>query len=251
MFSWGATLISVRGKRVLIKSVLQAIPMFSMSCFLLPTFCRELEAIIARFWQQKKTNKKGLHCSTLHSLCVPKGEGGIGFRDMSKFNISLLVKQGWQLMETPRSLIVRILRAKYYCDSNFLEYSLGSSPSLIWRSIWFAKTLLKSGLGWGIGNGANVSIWADYWLPGKSRNLVSTTRVKGLDRVCDLMRLNPNKCHQDLIFSNFNEKDAKRIIRISFPVTVQPNKIVSSYETSSTYSVKSGYNSLLDHPHLS
>lgn len=48
---WGARLLSQGGKEVFIKSVLQAIPSFAMSCFLFPrTFCDDLERIVARFW---------------------------------------------------------------------------------------------------------------------------------------------------------------------------------------------------------
>lgn len=44
-------MLSVGGREVLIKVVLQAIPMYAMACFLLPTsFCKDLEVVIARFW---------------------------------------------------------------------------------------------------------------------------------------------------------------------------------------------------------
>lgn len=43
-------MLSIRGKEVLIKVVVQAIPMYAMSCFLFPSsFCKELEVVIARF----------------------------------------------------------------------------------------------------------------------------------------------------------------------------------------------------------
>lgn len=84
---------------------------------------------------------------------MPKEEGATGFRDLGKFNIAFLAKRGWRLMDNPDSLSTRILLAKYFQNSTFLESSLGSGSSLIWRSIWSSKALLHSGLGWRIGKG--------------------------------------------------------------------------------------------------
>ncbi|KAK5794751.1 hypothetical protein PVK06_035993 [Gossypium arboreum] len=82
------------------------IPLYTMNCFLLPsTVCKELEVILARFWWQKKTGRRGLHWCAWKELSVPKEEGGMGFCDLSKFNIALLAKQGWRIMKNPSSLI--------------------------------------------------------------------------------------------------------------------------------------------------
>lgn len=49
--SWSIRHISQGGKEVFIKAILQAIPTYAMSCFLLPkTFCVEMENIIGAFW---------------------------------------------------------------------------------------------------------------------------------------------------------------------------------------------------------
>ncbi|KAA3466500.1 reverse transcriptase [Gossypium australe] len=92
--SWGSKNLSISGWEILIKSVLQVIPMYAMSCFLLPrSFCSELEALMARFWWQKSGGRKGIHWCSWQMLCDLKEDGGIGFKDLAKFNIALLAKQ--------------------------------------------------------------------------------------------------------------------------------------------------------------
>ncbi|KAA3485207.1 reverse transcriptase [Gossypium australe] len=58
---WSNRMLSLGGKEVFIKSVLQAIPIFAMSCFLLPnSLCKKMDSIFAKFWWKKGKGKKGL-----------------------------------------------------------------------------------------------------------------------------------------------------------------------------------------------
>mgnify|MGYP007071371709 CR=1 FL=1 len=57
-------------------------------------------------------------------LCVPKNQGGMGFRDIHCFNLALLAKQAWRLIDNPDSLCARILRAKYYPEGDLLNATL-------------------------------------------------------------------------------------------------------------------------------
>ncbi|XP_038997132.1 uncharacterized protein LOC120121932 [Hibiscus syriacus] len=81
--SWNVRVLSQGGKEVFIKSVLQAIPMYAINCFLLPeTLCKELEGLTARFWWQKTEVKRGIHWCSWEELSRLKEDGGLGFRDM-------------------------------------------------------------------------------------------------------------------------------------------------------------------------
>lgn len=87
--------MSQEGKEVFIKSMLQAIQTYAMSCFLLPkSLCEELESIFAKFWWQKRKGRKGIRWCQWKFMCQSKKEGGMGFKSMSQFNVSLLAKQG-------------------------------------------------------------------------------------------------------------------------------------------------------------
>ncbi|KAH1121997.1 hypothetical protein J1N35_005157 [Gossypium stocksii] len=193
----------------------------------------------------RKLGKKGLHWCSWKELSVLKEEGGMGFRDLAKFNIALLAKQGWWFMENLSSLLARVLRAKYYNGVNFMEASLGAILSFVWKSIWCTKGFLGSGLKWRIGSGTSVSIWKDYWLPGKAQRSIAT------ERVADLILNKPNHWNRDLIYSTFSVEEADQIISIPIPTTDQNDKVVWFSENSGIYSVKSGYKMLLETSNLS
>lgn len=49
--SWNGKLLSAAGRELLVKVVAQSIPLYVMSCFLLPRyFCNDLNQLVARFW---------------------------------------------------------------------------------------------------------------------------------------------------------------------------------------------------------
>lgn len=99
-------------------------------------------------------------------MIKPKSIGGLGFRDMELFNLALLAKQAWRILQEPASLSARILKAVYYPGGrDFLEDNLGSSPSRIWRSIIKGREVLKEGLIRRIGTREMTSIWTANWLP--------------------------------------------------------------------------------------
>jgi hypothetical protein len=49
-----------------------------------------------------------------------------------------------------------------------MEAKIAYQPSYAWRSMFSAKKVIDLGLRWTIGNGQNVRIWKDSWLPNQS-----------------------------------------------------------------------------------
>ena len=130
---WMEKLLSTAGKEVLIKSVAQAIPVFSMSCFRLPrSLCKNVTSLIRQFWWGSKHGKRKPSWVVWDEMTKPKHLGGLGLRDLEIFNLALLLKQTWRMLQNPTSLSACILKGVYFPDDSLFEARLGSHPSQIW-----------------------------------------------------------------------------------------------------------------------
>ena len=111
------------------------------------------------FWWGQHGREKKVAWVSWKKLCRPKAEGGMGFKDLKVFNLALLAKQGWRLQQNPNSLAHRIMKAKYFSSTSFLEAHLGKKPSYIWRSIMAARNIINEGAWWVVGNGKSIETW--------------------------------------------------------------------------------------------
>jgi hypothetical protein len=141
--------MSKAAKGTLVKSVLQAVPAFPMSCFqLTKKQCKKLSSISSNFWWGDKDNQRKVHWVSWSKMCRSKEKGGLGFRNFECFNQAFLAKQGWRLITSPNSLCAKTLRARYFKNSDFLRASCPKRASFTWRSIIYGRELLKKGLVW-------------------------------------------------------------------------------------------------------
>jgi hypothetical protein len=47
-----------------------------------------------------------------YHMTHPKGQGGLGFRDLHTFNLAMIAKQGWKILTNPHTLVARIYKAR-------------------------------------------------------------------------------------------------------------------------------------------
>lgn len=86
-----------------------------MSVFKLPvTLCDDLMKHIRAYWWGSENGRRKVPSVPWERMIMPKGFGGMGFRDLWPVNQALLARQAWRLVFYPDSLCARVLKAKYY-----------------------------------------------------------------------------------------------------------------------------------------
>ncbi|XP_031106167.1 uncharacterized protein LOC116010798 [Ipomoea triloba] len=241
---WNKRILSRAGKEVLLKSIAQAMPTFTMSIYLLPkTLCSNLENTLNKFWWQNK--ESDIHWLSWEKMCSPKSSEGLGFKRRHIFNIALLVKQGWRLITNPDSLVSKIFKARYFPQGNFLQAVIGSNPSYCWRSILAAQDILIRGCGIRIGDGKSTNIFNHPWLPDTTNPFVTTNFADSqvFDRVAELIDPATSDWNIQLINEYFNSRDVRLISQI--PVSMNhSDQWFWMKDLKGLYSVRNGYREL-------
>ncbi|XP_074314656.1 uncharacterized protein LOC141649887 [Silene latifolia] len=245
---WKGSLLSKAGKEVLIKAVAQAIPTYAMSVFRIPAnFCDEMRSLVSRFWWGTENGRRKIPWVAWKKLCLPKGRGGLGFRDYVKFNDAMLGKQAWRLLTDERSLMTRLLKSKYFPSTSFLEATLGNNPSYSWRSIYEARSVLGVGLRRRVGDGVSTLVWRDPWVAGTHSGKIISPRG-GADpglRVADLLVEGSREWNAALVGGLFFPFEVERILKMRVCEQLSPDVWCWVGERDGSYSVRSAYRLLV------
>ncbi|KAL8148945.1 hypothetical protein AgCh_006084 [Apium graveolens] len=243
---WKVKPISQAGKTVLIRNVAQAIPSYSMSCFLIPkTLCQELERMFSNYWWRsgRSNDQKGVNWLAWSGMSTAKSKGGLGFRNLYGFNIALLGKHIWNFLYNPNSLVDRLFKAKYFPSSNVLKAGKWSGSSFVWHSIWTAKEELCNGFRWVLGNDKDIVATKDPWLRKKSDFRVENSAVyDGRDEtISSLFIPNEKQWNVRLIKDRFVKEDADVILAVPIPQREVMDRVAWIDSPNGIYSAKSGY----------
>ncbi|XP_062028872.1 uncharacterized protein LOC133744858 [Rosa rugosa] len=193
-------------------------------------------------------DKRKIHWKTWNALCNPKEEGGLGFRSLSNFNSAMLVKQVWRVISNPNSLFARLYKAKYYPTESFWTAELHTSPSYSWKSIFSTRELLQESVYWQIGNGTQVNIWSDSWVPSlpSGQPDVNATALEEVAGVQDLIS-NTGSWNVELINRLFSVEEAEAILSIPLSSRNVEDRLVWKLERDGKYSVKTAYRFSFSH----
>lgn len=74
-----------------------------------------------------------------------KNEGGTGFRELDKFNNSLLAKQVWRLKSCEHSLFHKVFKAKFFPNCSIMECANPNKGSYAWKILLKARHVIDLG----------------------------------------------------------------------------------------------------------
>ena len=137
-----------------------------MVVFKLPfSGCDDLTRMVRNFYWGYLDGKRKVHWRGWGHLLQPKDRGGVGLRDFRLFNQALLARQAWRVLSNPDSLCAQVLKAKYYPYGKLEDTVFTGNASSSWQAVSHGLDLLKRGFIWRVGNGRNIRVWTDNWIP--------------------------------------------------------------------------------------
>jgi len=97
--TWKERCLSMADRVCLIKAVFTSIPLFYLSFYKAPTsVCNRITSIQRRFlWAWGKDNRS-IPWVSWGNICKSHEEGGLGIKEVKKFNYALMAKWKWRLM---------------------------------------------------------------------------------------------------------------------------------------------------------
>ncbi|KAL8097271.1 hypothetical protein AgCh_030413 [Apium graveolens] len=164
-------------------------------------------------------------------------------KELYKFNIAMLAKQGWRLVNNVNPLVSSLMKARYYPKEDFLNAAMWSNPSFMWRSILTAHDLLKHGCRRRIGNGDKTRIWKVPWLPDVDNGYLSTDKPLELQNaiVSGLMEIDNRRWDEEVISDLCNDRDKELILSIPLSMGAREDGRYWLLDPKGNFTVRSGY----------
>lgn len=114
----------------------------------------------------------------------------MGFKDLFEFNLALLCKTAWRIVNNYEELWIKVLRGLYFPDGDFLQGRKGGGVSWGWINVFEGMSTMLKGLIWSVGNGRKIKIWNDPWIPDLENfilDLQDNVEINEEDKVALLM----------------------------------------------------------------
>ncbi|KAL0008925.1 hypothetical protein SO802_010427 [Lithocarpus litseifolius] len=171
----------------------------------------------------------------------------MGFKELQKFNDAMLAKQVWRLLENKSSLFHKFFKAKFFPKGNIFD-AKEDKGSFAWKSILKGHEIIKKGAQWRVGNGENILIYNDNWLPDPQYpKIQSPLTFYGCDAQVSILIDEEKRCWIDeAIGNNFLAYEAKLIKAIPLSHNTVEDMLYWRSSVDGMYSVKVGYKLLVD-----
>lgn len=166
---WYHKFLSRASRLILIKTVIEATPVYWMTLAWIPRgVLNRIQSICSRFLWKGQHSGKIFAWVKWDTIAKPKRWGGWGIKRLDLFANALAAKLRWQLL-TSDSLWSRVAQAKYIRPAHLMDWfrqhqEPGHNISNIWKGVLRSLPLLREGITWRIKSGQSVRIGKDPWV---------------------------------------------------------------------------------------
>ncbi|GAV73258.1 zf-RVT domain-containing protein, partial [Cephalotus follicularis] len=218
--------LSYAGRLQLIKFTLASMQVFWCSSFMLPaSVIKECERILRRFLWGGSSNAVKQSLVKWAKVCTPCQEGGLGVKNLTTWNTTLLLKQVWNLL-IDHSLWMQWCKMYLIRKHSFWILPIRGLHSWAWRQILNLRSTALMHLLYVICRGNEFSLWYDPWF-----HVASIHALYGHGVIHDAGMVG-NEKGQDAIVSNqwcwpettWELREIKQSVR-DIPITNSPDKI--------------------------
>ncbi|XP_055830840.1 uncharacterized protein LOC129899857 [Solanum dulcamara] len=160
---WQTKILSYGGRVILIKSVLQSLPIHLLSA-ITPTVTtlKQITRLMADFFWGWDKEKRKYHWASWKTLSYPVEEGGIGMKNIQDVCLALQYKQWWTF-RSKKTLWGEFLKANYCQRAHPVINKWNTCQSLMWKHMVANKMNIEPHINWHINSGT-CSFWWDDWM---------------------------------------------------------------------------------------
>ncbi|GJY51536.1 RNA-directed DNA polymerase, eukaryota [Tanacetum coccineum] len=165
--NWKVKTLSIGGRLTLLKSVLGASPLYSLSIFKAPKqVLHEMEQVRSNFFNGADQSERKISWVAWDKTLASKKKGGLGISSFHALNRALLLKWVWRFISQDGSFWSKVISVIYGSSIEYHQTSFSSS----WCSI-LRETRWLSSKGFNfvarckkrVGDGQNTKFWLDAW----------------------------------------------------------------------------------------
>ncbi|XP_078151441.1 uncharacterized protein LOC144546765 [Carex rostrata] len=241
--AWQGRLLSHAGRVVVIKSVLQSLPIYYMATSLIPQgVLTKIEVLIRGFFWGKQDRAHYLAYVAWKKIKAPIEDDGLGLRDLGKVNEAMLMKSLWKLAVGSDSLWVQQVRAKYLPRSQLWHSKRVYNCTIFWRGVMALRQWLR----WKVGNGRRCRAFAEPWFEGALEHM-PTMHGDHLVKLCELVNEQTGVWDSDKLVQLFGHAACVTILSNVTPPKPQSgeDKLLFSLSSNGKFTVNSAYKGLM------
>jgi hypothetical protein len=193
---------------------------------------------------------RNLSLKSWSSLCLPKDQGGLGFKLMKDVDLSLISKLGWKLLTNHDSIWVPLFTNKYIKYANLFSCPL-SPGSWIWHGIKSTIPLLTRGTCFVPHYNSSLPIWSSPWIPTMD-NFLPIPRLPQLPpsyplHIADLISYPSLTWRLNLLNFLFHSSTVAEILKI--PIRLNNDTCLWTPSSNGTFLTKSAHHLLSSTSH--